>query len=453
MAKILVIDDNRTLLGGISEALLQEGHEVFTCENGAGASKLIEGHEFSVVVTDLKLPDASGLDLLEKVKSKNVNTAVLVMTAYGTVDTAVQAMKMGALDFLTKPFPADEIVVKIRKALDQRALKNELLTLKSQAELLRGEMKHFYDPEGIIGESPQMSAIKREIEQLAASSAAVLILGETGTGKELIARAIHYRSPRSRGPFIRANCAAFAETLLESELFGHEKGAFTGAHARKLGRFELADKGTIFLDEIAELSISAQAKLLRVLQEHEFERVGGTEVIRVDVRLVAATNRDLEEQVKIGEFREDLYYRLNVVPVHLPPLRERKMDIPVLVDFFLKRYCEQNHKRIRGFTPEAEKALMQYDWPGNIRELENMVERGVVLSKGEWIEVSSLPFYGKLKAEDGAKPGSFTEKVAGYERKLIADAMASCDNNISKAAELLSLSRSTLRYKLKKYGL
>jgi len=447
------VDDNESLLEGVSEALRQEGHQVVTCTCGSEATALCGEEEFAVAVVDMKLPDISGLALLKEIKARHPETEVIVITAYGTIDVAVEAMRAGAFDFITKPFPVEEILMKVQRARERHSLQKRVRNLSHQAEFLKGEMRTYYDPDGLIGESDAMRAIKGDIARLAGSKAAVLILGETGTGKELIARAIHDRSSRRDGPFVRVNCAAFAETLLESELFGHEKGAFTGAHARKPGRFELADGGTIFLDEIAELSPPAQAKILRVLQEEEFERVGGTETLKVDVRVIAATNRDLAALVEEGRFREDLFYRLNVVPLVVPPLRERKEDIPVLIDHFLRRYAQENHKRVRGFTKEALEAIMAYHWPGNVRELENAVERGVVLTEQEWIGPELLPFQSGGGAERSEGGGGLVAKVEAYERKLIARALAASGGNTSRAAEILGVSRSTLRYKIKKYSL
>jgi DNA-binding NtrC family response regulator len=455
MKRILLVDDNRSLLDGMAETLAADDLAITLCETGAEATKRLGKDEFAVVVTDLRLPDSTGLDVLEEVKRRNERTVVLIITAHGTVDAAVAAMKAGAFDFVTKPFPADEIQVKVRKALDQYTLQEQVTLLSRETDVLRQTIKSRFDPDAIVGESPAIRQIKDDIERLAGSKVAVLVLGETGTGKELVARAIHYHSARSGGPFVPVNCAVFAESLLESELFGHEKGAFTGADARKMGRFELADQGTIFLDEVGELPKPAQAKLLRVLQEQEFERVGGTDVVRVDVRVVAATNRDLEAEVKRGEFREDLFYRLNVVPLRIPSLRERKEDIPSLVECFLARYAKENHKEVTGFTDEAMRRLGAYDWPGNVRELENTVERGVVLARGAEIHESILPFD---SVDDSRPQGTGAEdglvaRVEDFERRLIAETLRACDGNTTKAAEKLGVSRSTLRYKIEKYSL
>jgi DNA-binding NtrC family response regulator len=452
MKHVLLVDDNRSLLEGMAEALAQEEISVSLAETAKEALDAFDKRDFAVVVCDLKLPDTSGLDVLKTLKERDAGIHVILITAHGSVDIAVEAMQAGAFDFVTKPFPADEIVARVKKALERHALEDKVTLLTTETAVLRQEIKDYFDPDAIVGESAALADIKKNIERLSQSNVAVLILGETGTGKELIARAVHYKSKRNTGPFIRVNCAVLSETLLESELFGHEKGAFTDAVAHKAGLFELANKGTICLDEISELSVSAQAKLLRVLQEHEFERVGGTDVISVDVRVVAATNRNLEQEVKNGGFREDLYYRLNVVPIELPPLRERKGDIPRLLQHFLERYSRENHKRIEEFSGEAMKMIMEYDWPGNIRELENMVERGVVLSESSRIEAALLPFSNDNQGASTNGAGTLVDKVAGYEKQLIEETLQACDNNTTKAAKQLGISRSTLRYKIEKYS-
>ncbi|MDH3216709.1 MAG: sigma-54 dependent transcriptional regulator [Candidatus Krumholzibacteria bacterium] len=454
MNPVLLVDDNRTLLEGMAEALAAENIPVSLCDTGAGALKTFKQREFALVVTDHKLPDTNGVALMNELRAQRPETVFIVITAYGTVDVAVEAMKAGAFDFVTKPFDADELVVKVKRALEQYALKEKVSRLSQETAMLRREIKGHFDDSQIVGDSPALNQVKESVEQMAGSKTAVLILGETGTGKELVARAIHYHSKRRHGPFIPVNCAMFSESLVASELFGHEKGAFTGADRRKLGRFELAHNGTIFLDEVAELPPAVQAKLLRVLQEQEFERVGGSETIKVDARVIAATNRDLEAEVRRGSFREDLYYRLNVIPLQLPALRQRREDIPRLTEHFLRRYAKENHKEIRRFTESAMNMLMRYDWPGNVRELENVVERGVVLSRGEWIEESALPF-GAQTAPPGQshKSDTLAERVEDYESQIIRGALDACGGNTTKAAERLGISRSTLRYKIEKYSL
>ena len=450
MTKILLVDDNRALLDGMAATMSDEGYTVSLAASAEEALDRIEKHKFATVVSDLKLPKKTGIDLLREWKERFPQTPFIIITAYGSVETAVEAMKLGAFDFVTKPFAADELSLKVRNAVEQFQLKSQVQTLATQTEVLREEVAQRFNPDDMIGVSPQLQEIRRNIAQIAASRSAVLILGETGTGKELVARAIHAQSTRASKPFVSVNCAVFSENLLESELFGHEKGAFTGADKQRIGRFELAHTGTIFLDEVGELSAAAQAKLLRVLQEQEFERVGGAEPIRVDIRLVAATNRNLTEEIRMGRFREDLYYRLSVVPIQLPPLRERRDDIAPLIAHFVARYARENHKQIRGFSSLAVARIMSYDWPGNVRELENVVERGVVLATTPEISESALPFQTTV---DLASSGSLTELVDAYERELVTNALRTANGNATRAARALGLSRSTLRYKIEKYDL
>jgi len=451
MNRILLVDDNRSLLDGMGEALAADDRAITLCATGTEANAALEQREYAVVVTDLKLPDTTGVEILKNALERNPQSVVIVITAFGTVDVAVEAMKNGAFDFVTKPFPADELSIKVDKALERYELQRRVSRLERQTNVLRETIRSRFDTGSINGDSPPMQRVKEDIEQLAGSRVAVLVLGETGTGKELVARAVHERSPRADGPFVAVNCAVISEALLESELFGHEKGSFTGADRRKPGRFELADTGTIFLDEIGELPVASQAKLLRVLQEQEFERVGGTRTIRVDVRVVAATNRDLSAEVAAGRFREDLFYRLNVVPLSLPPLRARKEDIPPLVECFLERYSRENHKTVEGFTDEAMNCIMRHEWPGNVRELENCVERGVVLTREPVIPASLLPF--ETTADEFDSTGDLTARVDAFERRIIAEALRTNGGNATRAAEALGVSRSTLRYKIEKYNL
>jgi len=450
MKRILLVDDNRSLLEGMGETLAANDRTISLCNNATEAKESVHKNHYAVVVSDLKLPDQSGIELLREIKAHSPETVIIIVTAYGSIDAAVEAMKSGAFDFVTKPFPAEELMMKVSRALDQHALQTQVDMLSRETAVLRQEVETRFHPDGLVGESPQIGEIKRSIDQLATTRAAVLILGETGTGKELVARAIHYRSARRDRPFVRVNCAVFNDNLLESELFGHEKGAYTGADKRRLGRFEMAHTGTIFLDEVGDLSVMAQAKLLRVLQEQEFERLGGTETISVDVRVVAATNRNLAEEIRKGTFREDLFYRLSVVPIQLPPLRERKGDIPPLLTHFLGKYADDNHKHIDGFSQESLDQLLRYDWPGNVRELENVVERGVVLTSTPEIPASSLPFSVEATSHSGAE---LTDRVETFERRLISEALATAAGNTTRAAASLGLSRSTLRYKIEKYGL
>lgn len=368
------------------EAHFSKSYQVLTAENGQQAIDLAEQHPIQLLIVDLVLPSLNGLEVLRRIRQLHPDVGAVVITAHSTVRTAVQAMKEGAIDYLTKPIDLEELDVLLTKAAEQYLLKEE-------NRRLRQELQTKFDLPGIVGRSASMQEVYRMVERVSRSRATVLIRGESGTGKELVAKAIHYRSDRAKGPFIAVSCAAIPETLLENELFGHERNAFTGATMRWSGRFELAHKGTLFLDEIAEVTPAMQVKLLRVLQEHKFERLGGTQTIEVDVRVIAATNKDLEQMVHLGSFREDLYYRLQVIQIHLPPLRERTDDIPLLVDHFIQKYSEENQKQIKGVTPETMELLVRYRWPGNVRELENAIERAVVLAdpEAEWITPDLLP--------------------------------------------------------------
>src|SRR5712671_6027477 len=377
MGRILIADDHDAIRRGLVRGLSEAGHEVEEASNGNQAIERLTDNYFDIVLSDLKMGGSDGMDVLRTTR------ALHPMTAVGTVNTAVEAMKIGAFDYVQKPFEIEEMEVKIEKALEVKRLKNEI-------EYLRDAQQDRYDFEKIVGTSPALSRVLDIVKKVAKSNTTVLVRGETGTGKELIAGAIHHNSLRTSRNFVKVNCAALQENLLESELFGHEKGAFTGADKQRIGRFEQADGGTLFLDEIGDMSPSTQAKILRVLQEHEFERLGGTRTLRVDVRLVAATNRDLAAMVSSGAFREDLYYRLNVVSIEIPPLRERKDDIVPLANSFIKRFSAELKKRIDGLEPDAQKLLMRYNWPGNIRELENTIERAMLLAEGRAIGAIDL---------------------------------------------------------------
>src|SRR5262252_2424856 len=372
--RILVVDDEVNARTALAELLRDEGFEVETAADAFKALGKFEAFTPHIVVTDLKMPGMDGIELVKKLRAVEDPPSVIVMTAFGAVSSAVDAMRAGAAEYLTKPINFDELLVVVDKVMEH-------LELKRETRQLRARVRDRVAPSNIIGSSPPMQRVFEITDQVAPSKATVLIAGESGTGKELVANAIHARSPRANGPFVKLHCAALAETLLESELFGHERGAFTGAVARKDGRFSIADGGTLFLDEIGEISPSVQVKLLRFLQEREFERVGGNETITVDVRVIAATNRDLRQMVAEGKFREDLYYRLNVVTIDVPPLRARRSDVPLLATHFLKRFAEENGKRIEGFTDEALERLTRYAWPGNVRELENAIERAVIVSR------------------------------------------------------------------------
>src|SRR6188508_3244424 len=383
MGRILVVDDHDSLRKGLVRALTNAGHDVEEAGNGTAAIERLQESQFDVVLTDLRMGGADGMDVLRTTRSIQPSAAVILMTAFGSIHTAVEAMKIGAFDFVQKPFEIEEMELKVEKALEHRRLKHEI-------DYLRHEQQDIYDFDHIVGASGALQSVLAIVKKVARSNSTVLVRGETGTGKELIAGAIHHNSNRANKAFVKVNCAALQENLLESELFGHEKGAFTSADKQRIGRFEQADGGTLFLDEVGDMSPSTQAKILRVLQEHEFERLGGTRTLRVDVRLIAATNRDLSAMVQSGLFREDLYYRLNVVSIEMPPLRERKDDIVPLANSFIKRFSAELKKRIDGLEPDAQKLLLRYNWPGNIRELENTIERAMLLAEGRAIGTGDL---------------------------------------------------------------
>ncbi|MFB3107850.1 MAG: sigma-54-dependent transcriptional regulator [Candidatus Binatia bacterium] len=443
--RILIVDDELLQLELIGGFLKKQGFDVVEAEDGEKALRIFRQESFDLVLTDQKMPKMSGLDLLKAIRALNPEAAVIVMTAYGSIETAVSAIKEGASDYLTKPLNLDELLHRIERVKER----NRLLTENRD---LREALHERIRIEGIIGESGHMQEVLSLVRRVAPSEATVLIRGESGTGKELIAQAIHYASPRASRPLVRLNCAALPETLLESELFGHEKGAFTGAYTTRKGRFEMANGGSLFLDEIGDLRLHLQAKLLRVLQEKEFERVGSSRPIAVDVRILAATHRDLEKMIQEGHFREDLYYRLNVVTIVLPPLRERRQDIPPLLDNLVKTFAEKNGKTIKGFTQEARDALLRYDYPGNVRELENIVERATVITRDEVIGRSDLPLTVQTSEKVDDKGTNITAVVEGLERKMIKEALAQSDGVQTRAADKLGITERALRYKLKKYG-
>lgn len=439
---IAIIEDDKIMRVTLEDALKSKGYDVSSFETGEEALKAIKGNPFSVIVTDVRLPDIDGTNILREISSRG-DSQVIVMTAFGTIRDAVEVMKLGAFDYITKPFSLDEFLLLIERALDVKRLREENIRLKHDLNMC-------YSFPNIIGHSPQMNAIFSLIEKLSRSDATVLILGESGTGKELVATTIHYQSKRKDAPLIKVNCAALPEGLIEAELFGHEKGAFTGAIKKKPGRFELANGGTIFLDEVGDLPLSTQAKLLRVIQDRTFERVGGTETLKVDVRIIGATNKDLQKEVKNGAFREDLYYRLNVIPLVIPPLRERKEDIPDLVDFFLRRFNARLSKNLR-FSKEAMESLLEYDYPGNVRELENIIERVVTLSQGEVIKKEDLPL--PISRPQSAGYPSLREITDQAEREYIIRVLKLTGGNRTRAAEMLGISRKTLWEKLNAYGI
>jgi DNA-binding NtrC family response regulator len=443
--RILVVDDEANARTALAELLRDEGFDVETAADAFKALGKYESFNPHVVVTDLKMPGMDGIELVKKIRAAEDAASVVVMTAFGAVSSAVDAMRSGAADYLTKPIDFDELLVVLDKVFEQQ-------TLRRETRQLRQRVRDRVAPNNIIGTSPPMQRVFEVVEQVAPSKATVLITGESGTGKELVANALHQRSPRANGPFIKLHCAALAESLLESELFGHEKGSFTGAAARKDGRFSLADGGTLFLDEIGEISPAIQVKLLRFLQEHEFERVGGTQTIRVDVRIIAATNRNLVEEVAKGRFREDLYYRLNVVSLEMPPLRDRRTDVPVLARFFLDKYAKENGKAIDGFAPETMDLLVSYDWPGNVRELENAIERSVVLTNGAQIEARALPPNVRPKLTPSGMPIVPGATLADVEKFAILETLKSTGGSTSKAAEILGISVRTIQYRLHQYN-
>lgn len=446
---ILIVEDGQSQREMLRDFLIKEGHTIAEAENGEKAvQSILKGH-FDMILLDYKMPGMDGMEVLKKVKMINPEVDVVIITAYGTIETAVEAMKAGAIDYITKPIDFEELLILLNRVSERRVL------LRENEILRQGLREKGVTVDKIVYGSQKMSVLISMASRIAASRATVLIRGESGTGKELFARLIHNLSPRSTRPIITVNCSALPESLLESELFGHEKGAFTGATARRIGRFEESDGGTLFLDEIGDISAPVQVKLLRFLQEREFQRVGGNQTIRSDVRIISATNRDLEAKVKEGTFREDLFYRLNVVVMDIPPLRERKEDVQLLIDHFLKRFASENSKDITGVTREARDLLLKYDYPGNVRELENIMERAVVISRNHVVSIDDLPFAeGKIYAVNGGKKGGLLRgSIEEMERTLIIEAMAKAGDHQIKAAEILGISERMLRYKLKKYGL
>ncbi len=452
-SKILIADDEPLTLELVVERLEDEGYEVEVVSGGKDAIAAAGNSSFAVVLTDLSMPDASGMEVLAHFVKHFPDTPVIVLTGFGTIETAVEAMRRGAYDYLSKPANLDEIILTLKRAIDHKDLKDQNIALRTQIqERIR--------PEKLIGQSTPMQHLYRIIKRVAKADSTVLITGESGTGKEVIANAIHYQSPRTDMPFVPINCGAIPEELLESELFGHEKGAFTGAFKERRGRFELAHKGTVFLDEIGEMSPKLQVKLLRFLQETKFQRIGGSRTIEVDVRILAATNKDLERAVAQSEFREDLFYRLNVIPIHVPPLRERAGDIAVLIQHFLRQHCQKKNIPQKRMSEAAIESLEQYDWPGNVRELENVIERLVILTDPDEIHLHDLPKRMQILepvetcetgfielGEDGI---NLKETLDSLENRLILDALQRAGGVKNKAAKLLGLNRTTLIEKMKK---
>ena len=454
-AKILVVDDEAGMRKSLTIMLRREGYEVSEAHEGKVAADHLEKDVFDLVIADLKMEPVSGLDLLRLVKHMSPDVEVILMTAFGTVESAVEAMKLGAFDFITKPFLVEEILLRVQNALEKRRLKQEV-------RLLRAEVKGAFGVEGIIGVSEGIRRVLMNLPKVAPTESTVLITGESGTGKELIARAIHAASRRAQGPFVSVSCAAFPGELLENELFGHVKGAFTGAQAARKGLLEEAQAGTFLLDEIGEAPLPIQTKLLRVLEERSIRRLGDNRSVPVDVRIIAATNRDLEVSVHEKAFREDLFYRLNVIRIHIPPLRERREDIPLLARHFLALHCRRSGRNLQGLAPDVLERLMTHDFPGNVRELNNVLEQAVALAVGPMIEVDDLPErffqpYGETAASPrGVRPPpavSLKETVGDVEREHLLDALRQTNWNISRAAARLGVSRNTLRYRIEKYGL
>jgi len=448
---ILIVDDEKSTRDGLERAL-KNTYSVFLAENAERALRILGESDIDVLMTDVRMPGMDGLTLLQRALGRNPMLVCILLTAYGNVETAVEAMKLGAYDFLMKPVNLDHLDLVLKRALRSRDVESENVKLKVQLDKK-------YDMENIVGNSPRMHEVFDVIRQVAPTEATVLIQGESGTGKELVAHALHRLSTRSKGPFIAVHCAALTPSLLESELFGHEKGSFTGASIQRRGRFELADGGTLFLDEISETDASVQVKLLRILEEREFERVGGSEKISVDIRLITATNRDLQALVKEGKFREDLFFRLDVINITLPPLRERADDVALLCGHFINEFSEKNKKQIDGITPEAVNILSSYSWPGNVRELRNTVEKMVVMTRGVKLTARDIPPNIRDATRSRPSEGGFqvkvtdgTSSIASAEKSLIAAALKRYNGNRTKAAKDLGISRRTLHRKLKEYG-
>jgi len=458
MARILVIDDHDTLREGMAVTLSRSGHSVAMARSGTEGVAAYKKSPFDLVVTDLKMDGMDGIAVTRALKATDPGSVVMVVTAFGTIETAVQAMQEGAYDFITKPFTPDVLRAKVEKGLELSNARRQVERLTARTEAFESDAALVHGS-GLVGDSEPMQRLVGMVRKAAATDATVLVRGESGTGKELVARMLHQLSPRKDGPFIVVHCAALAETLLESELFGHERGAFTGAVKRKLGRFELADKGTLFLDELGEIPHSVQTKLLRVLQEKEIQRVGGEETLKVDVRVVSATHRDLQAEVKAGRFREDLYYRLHIVPLTLPPLRERPEDIPALARHFATKHAPRVNRRVKGLDDGALRALSRYAWPGNVRELENVMEQSLVFAEGEVLTEADLPPHvtGTHPRMDTGLPVPVGDRplpdiLEDLERQLIARAYEKAGGVKTETARLLGIKTSALYYKLEKYG-
>ncbi len=452
MNKLLIIDDEKSILDLLAVVFEKEGYSVQTALSATKALELIENEDFDLILTDIRLPEISGMEILRRVRNEKPHLPVVMITAYGTIKQAVEALKAGALDYIVKPFDVEELKIIVAQGLEKSRLQKENILLKK-------ELKEKYSFKNMIGKSKKMREIYSLIEKVAGIDSTVLITGESGTGKEIAARAIHFLSRRKEHPFISINCGALPENLLESELFGHAKGSFTGAFTTKKGMFEVAEKGTLFLDEVGEMSPWTQVKLLRAIQERKIRRVGGTEEIPVDVRIIAATNQDLKKKIEKGEFREDLFYRLNVISFEMPPLRKRKEDIPLLVHHFLQKYCQNMQKSMKRISPRVMKIFESYDWPGNVRELENLIERIVAIEERETITEESLPeelVSPKRKLEGGLfiQPGfCLNEYLDEISRNCIKEAIEATGGNLKKSASILGINYRSMRYLVDKFGL
>lgn len=445
-ANILVIDDEETMRDSCRQTLSRDGSRVAVAEDGSRGLAMLKRESFDLVILDLKMPGLSGMEVLKKIEEEDPEVVVVVITGYATVESAVEAMKIGAYDFIPKPFTPESLRAIVKRALDKRELALENV-------LLRGELKASFGPDVIVGQSKLMKKVEELVRKVGPTDTTVLISGESGTGKELVARAIHRHSSRRDKPFVAVDCGSLVENLFESELFGHVKGSFTGATATKYGRFELANGGTLFFDEIGNISINIQTKLLRVLQEREVTKVGSSQVIKVDVRIVAATNKDLQKAVKAETFREELFYRLSVVPITLPALRERRDDISLLATHFLSKYNKKRRKNIRAISERAMEALVEYDWPGNVRELENAIERAVVLSENDVVKPSDLLYYGLTVERSLRSDVSEAQRLIDVEREHITKTLKMFNGHKGKTAESLGIDRKTLRSKLRRYGI
>ena len=455
MAAILVIDDNDTIREGLAHTIKKLGHDVATAANGTAGIAAFAAKRADFVITDLKMEGATGVDVLRAISERDPDVPIMILTGFGTVETAVEAMKLGAFDFLTKPIQPEVVRLKVARALELVAARRGRRKADAMTDYLRAEADGKFPD--LVGTGEKMAIVRRTIEKVAVSDTTVFVAGESGTGKELVARAIHRLSKRAAGPFVKVNCGALTESLLESELFGHEKGAFTGAIKQKLGRFELADGGTLFLDEVGDVPPAMQVKLLRALQEQEFERVGGEQSIKVDVRVVSATNKDLEAEVAAGRFRSDLYFRLHVLPVKLPPLRERREDIPLLCNHFVAKLGPKTNARVRAVGDAALGRIMAYHWPGNVRELENAIEQALVFAETDEITPGALPQFlqgaGDEDRLDVPRELSLPEILDDLERQLILKAYAKANRVKTETARLLGIKTSALYYKLEKYGI